>query len=455
MFQLPALEYNLSHPHPKGHVFFIATVVVFILALPVLVIVNIVTLGSELVPSLQAEFQPNDTLLEGWWGTHRLPRLLRPKLPLCQPQDLGRGDKFRLSASLFDYTVMSTWNTSKSSNSGIQEQHRVEYRGQSFADCSVNNTRFDFSAIDQTQTVTVGVVCPNSTEYPVFVSMETSMVFAQITSKDFIGQYYGPGLDLLNLTQADPSDYRKLVLGVLELISTDSITIMRGPHLQSPALSFTLFSYVNPDTAILDNRATTFTHANGTMLPYWPPGVNIYAYTIANLLDVVVDAVNLDLGSHRYPNMFTNASVLRTAVWPNKAPNGTQPDEWAMLPDAQSLNYGKIKPPYQTWAEMLLNGDPFKLGTVTGRPNNSVMVTTYLCPMYQVKRISSLLTSVFVGTATMTLSAWSVWMLVTAFLAKRMDKPDVQCHCKACQARRKENNVTDAEGAVSIAKDEE
>ena len=64
-----------------------------------------------------------------------------------------------MTASLFDYTVMSVWNTTKAtSNSQVREQERVEYRGESFASCSVNTVQFDYSMIDDTQTVTVSIL---------------------------------------------------------------------------------------------------------------------------------------------------------------------------------------------------------------------------------------------------------------------------------------------------------
>ncbi|KAG9096308.1 hypothetical protein FRC07_010949, partial [Ceratobasidium sp. 392] len=426
MIRLPALEYNLGHPHPKGQLFLLLTVILFLLALPVLVLVNLVTLGSELVPSLQSRFQPNDTHLENWWGPRRLPRLLRPRAPLCEPQSLGRGDKFRLSASLFDYTVMSTWNTTEGTPAdGVQEQKRVEYRGQSFANCYVNNTRFDFNVIDQSQTVTVGVTCPGSVDYPIFVSLETSMTFAQQTSKDFIGQYYGPGLDLMKITDAKPDDYRKVVFAALEVISSDSLTIMLGQHLTTPALGMSYFLYTRPNTGGMYppvEGSGTITDVRGTP-GAWTQEANIYGITIANLLSVVNDAVNLDLGSNNYPNIFRDPSALSKAIKPNQPPQGINASAWAGGPDTQSVYYGQITPPYQTWAEMLLNGLPVKLGSVTGLPDESAMVTTYLCPIYQVKPTSALLTSVFVGSATMTLSVWGAWMLFTTFIAKKIMPP--------------------------------
>ncbi|KAG9079984.1 hypothetical protein FRC06_007216, partial [Ceratobasidium sp. 370] len=56
----------------------------------------------------------------------------------------------------------------------------------------------------------VGVICEGTPDYPVYASMESAVVFAWELSKDFIGQYYGPGLGLLNIPDANPSDYRKL-----------------------------------------------------------------------------------------------------------------------------------------------------------------------------------------------------------------------------------------------------
>jgi hypothetical protein len=175
MFRLPALEYSLSHPHPRGRLFFFATLAIFLLSLPVIVIVNskhcpcrgrfgrwmtctvVVTLGSELVPSLQSSFESTDSRLDKWWDTHRLPPLLRPKPARCEPKELGRGDVFRLTPSLFDYTVMSTWNVSRPvGDDGVRVQERVEYQGQPFSGCYVNNARFEHSLVEQTQTVNVG-----------------------------------------------------------------------------------------------------------------------------------------------------------------------------------------------------------------------------------------------------------------------------------------------------------
>lgn len=72
---------------------------------------------------------------------------------------------------------------------------------------------------------------------------------------------------------------------------------------------------------------------------------------------------------------------------------------------------------------MLRAGQTIRLGNVTGLPDQSNMVTTYLCPTYQLKPVKSLLTSIFVGTATMFLSVWSAWMFFTTFIARRIQPP--------------------------------
>ncbi|KAG8735697.1 hypothetical protein FRC10_010244, partial [Ceratobasidium sp. 414] len=391
------------------------------------------TVGSELVPSLQSTFQPDDKLLQGWWGTSHLPALWRPRAPQCQPQDLGRGDTFRLNASLFDYTVQSTWNTTHGvSASGIQQQERVEYRGQSFAGCFVNTTRFDYNLLDQTQTLSVGVICEGDTNYPVHVSMETVLVFAQELSRDFIGQYYGSGQELPNTTVTNPSDYRRVVLAVLDVLSTDSLTIIAGQHLPQPVLGMSLVLSVNPSTGGTGVLTTAITYANGTRVPL-PDAADIYVNSIWNLVNAVNDAVNLDLGSYRYNNLYRNATAFKNVIQPNLPPPGIPSDHWAATPEGQSFYYGRITPPYQTWAQMLLAGLPVKVGTLTGLPDDSARVTTYLCPSYRVKSKGSLLSSVFVGSATMLLSTWGLWMLVTTLIAKRIRPPQVQCHCDKCK----------------------
>ncbi|EUC56411.1 transmembrane protein, putative [Rhizoctonia solani AG-3 Rhs1AP] len=435
VFRIPSLEYSLSHPHPKGRVFLIATVVIFLFTLPVLVLVNLITQGSELVPSLQTQYQPNDTLLEGWWGTHRLPSFFRPKTPRCQPKDIGRGDTFRLTTSLFDYTVMSTLNTSGHNGvAQLDEQIRAEYRGQDFSSCYVNSARFDYNMFDQTQSVMVGVFCPGFPYSPVNVSMQTTMTFAWELSKDFIGQYYGPGLDLLSLNETNPSDYRKVVLAVLEVISTDSLSIMHRPHLSNPAGSIRIAFKVNATTGVWKDDASTLTYVNGTQLEAYPAEANIYGASIANLVTVAMDAVSLDLGSTRFPNVFRNFTYMSKAIKLNLAPVGINSTNWAE--GSRTFYYGALTK-YETWADTLLHGEPVKVGDLTGLPaRGSTMATTYLCPTYQVKPMGSFLSSVFVGSATMTLSVWGVWMFFTAFVAKRIMAPRVECQCASCHKRR-------------------
>ncbi|CAE6488934.1 unnamed protein product, partial [Rhizoctonia solani] len=420
-----ALKDEFGHPYPNGHIWLYFTIVLFLLALPALIVFNIITQGSELVPSLQPAFHPDSKNLKAWWGASYLSERLRPALPQCDPHALGRGDTFRLSASMFDYTVMSTWNTTKRGPTDkVQEQEGVEYHGESFAHCYVNTARYDYSLSDQTHSVAIGVLCPGYEGYPVAISMQTTMTFSWDLTKDFIGQYYGPGLDLLDLTET--SDYRKSVLAVLEVISTDALAILHKPHLPVHPLSMRAYFAGLNATAQLPDRITTstLTYVNGTQPDAVPAEAFIYTNSIFNLVYVAVDAVNLDLGNPEPPNMFRNASRLREVVFDNLAPPTINSSDWAEG-GSRSLYYGRIVPPYRTWAEMLRNGQPtnITLGNPVGLPSESVMVTSYLCPIYRNKPLKSLLSSVFIGSATMISSTWSAWLLLVAFLAKGQLEP--------------------------------
>ncbi|KEP47831.1 putative transmembrane protein [Rhizoctonia solani 123E] len=429
----PALKDQTGHAYPNGHLWLYCTVILFLLALPALVIFNVITQGSELVPSLQPTFHPNNTNLEQWWGTRHLPERLRPSLPQCQPHDLGRGDTFRVSASLFDYTVMSTWNTSHTNvTNKVQEQERVEYHGESFANCVVNAARFDYSLGDRTVSVMVG----------------TTMVFSWETTKDFIGQYYGPGLDLLDLTKT--TNYRQTVLAVLDVISTDALSIFSIPHLPVAPLSMrAYFNGLNNTEATLPDPTTTssITYVNGTQPRDVPREGLIYTNTIYNLVYVAMDAVNLDLGNTKSPNMFRNFTRFNETVYRNQAPPGINSTDWADLDYSQSIYYGRITPPYQTWADMLRNKQPsnITIGDPTGLPKESVMVTSYLCPIYQIKPLKSLLSSVFIGSAAMTSSAWGGWMLLVALIAKGQMEPRAKCTCDECKEEEKKKKEKEME----------
>ncbi|KAG8704182.1 hypothetical protein FRC11_010139 [Ceratobasidium sp. 423] len=286
---------------------------------------------------------------------------------------------------------MSAWGISNVSEaSGVPEQQRVQYRGEPFADCYVNGAGLEYDRTERTQTIT------------------TSMTFSWEMHSHFVGQYYGPGQGMQKFIQhASASDYRKLVLAALEVISVDSLSIVQGQHLSNPALNIKIYFLGDPDTGDLKPSSISWTYLNGTQLDKYPREANIYGPTLLNLLVVATDAVSLDLGSRRHSTIFTNISRIHDKINPNPAPPGINASDWA--DGTKSFNYEQIVPPYQTWAEMLLNDQPFKLGNATGMPDKSVMATTYLCPIYQVKSPGSLVTLVFVGIASMLMSIWTVW----------------------------------------------
>ncbi|KAG8680655.1 hypothetical protein FRC08_016123, partial [Ceratobasidium sp. 394] len=417
------LEYPLSHPYPRERTFTVVTIVLILLLLPVLVLVNVVTTGYELVPALRPEFQANDTVPD-WWKSPRLPRLLRRKAPLCEPKDFGRGDIIRLTPSLFEYRILSAWRNTTIRDP--EDESRVEYRGASFSQCYVYAARFDYNMMDWTQTVTVAIRCP---EAPIVAFMETSVTFANDITKDLVGQYYGYNTNFFSFVNQTSRDYRKAVFAVLDVISTDSLMIMGGQYLSSPAL--TLSARVNENYTFV---STEITYLNGTFASSLDDSMGpaaIYRDSVYNLVAAVVNAVYLDLGSPgpSPSNIFRNQSAVNSTFSPNLAPIPINPDMWVR--NTNSFYYGKVVEPYQTWAQMLLAGLPanITLGNLTSLPEDSKMVTNYLCPSYQLKPMSSFLASIFVGTATMYLSAWAAWAFVTAIVARHIRGPCVQCTC--------------------------
>ncbi|CUA77845.1 hypothetical protein RSOLAG22IIIB_12863 [Rhizoctonia solani] len=439
MSRLLSLEYNLSHPHPKGGWFLLATFIIFLPALPALILVNFVTLGFELVPTLQPTFQPGDTPLGGWQGMQRLPRLLRPKPPRCQPKELARGDTFRLSTSMFDWTVVNIWDSCNGTQGFEQEQKNVEYRGQAFTNCSVYSAQLFYHKVDETQSVDIAVICPGSLEYRACVSMQTTFMASRLLSTDFFTRYYVPGtvFEFSNSTSTS-SSYRDFVLAALDMLSTDSIAILNGNHLSNPAVGIQATFLPDPDMALLPDRtvASSLTYANGTRPLDYPEEGLIYTNSVYKLVYVLLDAVNFELGNHRAPNMFGNVSRLHEVIYNNRPPPGINSTDW--VGDTPSIRYGKLSPPFQSWAEMLLSGKPVGLENATRPEDELSMITTYLCPIYQLKPMNSLLTSLFVGSTTMILSAWGAWMFCTAFLAKKIMPPRVRCECGDCQKRRVE-----------------
>ncbi|KAG8741624.1 hypothetical protein FRC10_002640 [Ceratobasidium sp. 414] len=363
---------------------------------------TVVTNGYELAPSLSPDFKPNITLVKWWespvswfWNTKTK----------CQPKDLGRGDLIRLTPSLFEYKVHSVWKFSDFRDP--KNEVRVNYTGQSFKNCSAYEARFDHSFVDSTQTVTAGVVCVD----PVNAWMETSATFSEDKSKDFVGQFWGYDTNSLYfLNKGSPGNYRQAVFAVLDVISTDSHMVMRQQYLQKPILSLSTHANLDPP----ELGPFTVKYVDGTVDEASQEASDLYGNSVWNLGYAVLSAVALDLGGPEPDNNFFDQSALIPDLVPGHVPTS--------LP---SSYYGSVVGEYQNWAQMLRAGLPsnITLGNLTGLPNDSVMVTNYLCPSYQLKQTGSFLSGVFVGTATMFMSIWALWAFGTAFIARRIREP--------------------------------
>jgi hypothetical protein len=216
------------------------------------------------------------------------------------------------------------------------------------------------------------------------------------------------------------------VLAALEAVSTDSLAIFGKNHLSTPILSIKVAFQVDPDTGESIPVGSSLKYTNGSHPNTFPSKSLIYVATIYNMLNVATGAVNLDLLNNRTPNIFTNITHLKTWIAPNLPPRDINSDDWAE--GISSFSYGNLTTGYRTWAEMLLDGKPVRLGNPTSLPQESSIVTNYLCHVYQIKPVGTLIVSVFTGSATMLLLVWSAWKVLTAFIAKRMIQPrELEC----------------------------
>ncbi|KAG9125434.1 hypothetical protein FRC07_007611 [Ceratobasidium sp. 392] len=378
----------------------------------------IVTSGYELVPVLRSNPNPNDTV-PTWWHSPRLAPLLRHRQPpSCEPKDLGRGDIIRLTPSLFQYKVISTWQNASSQDA--RDEKRVEYKGASFKSCRIYKTRFDHNNLnDITQTITTGIYCPDSPN----AFLETSATFTNSPIQDFVAQYYGGDRTPFYFVEKSPRTYRGAVFAVLDLISTDSLATVADPaYLPSPAV--TLSAEVNVTTREI--LSTHITYFNGTD-DYVLESESIFADSILNLAVAVAHAINFDLRNTE-PNIFLDPSVVNNTITPNQTPQGVDRENW-IANRASSFYFGGITPPFESFAQMLRAGLPTNvtLGDLSDTPDDSQMVTNYFCPSYQLKPMSSFLSSIFVGTATMFLSVWAAWVFGTAIVARWLSDPCSEC----------------------------
>lgn len=255
--------------------------------------------------------------------------------------------------------------------------------------------------------------------------MESRIVFAEEFSKDHVGQYYGRDVDVTSLFNGTSRDYRQSVFGVLDVITSDSLAILRGEYLPSPVLAVSASAHFSEG---IQFQSASAVYVNGTVSRVVEGDslgeLEIYRETISNSIYAVHDAVQLDLGNATSDNIFIDSSALNRTFTSNLNPGpspNNPPGSWDTR--FESFYYGSVPSPYRTWAEALLAGQPasIPLGNLTNLPVNSSMITNYLCPTYELKSVGSLITAVFLGTATMIMSVWPVWAFLTGIVAQKYE----------------------------------
>ncbi|KAG8748972.1 hypothetical protein FRC12_013685 [Ceratobasidium sp. 428] len=257
--------------------------------------------------------------------------------------------------------------------------------------------------------------------------MQSTVVFANdFSPKDFVGQYYGYNEDVYDmLSDESDHDYRKAVFAVMDLMSTDSLAILGEGRQTSPPI---LHLSTSLDVGAREFGETEITYMNGTM--QWfetlTGPASTYRDSLYNSAAAVTHAIRLDLRNAE-PNVFMNRSAINDTFISVSPPSNFNPTTWAR--NLRSFYYGTPLPPYQTWAQMLRAGLPHNvtLGDLTDLPGDSQLVTSYLCPSYHLKPLSSLLASIFIGTATMFMSVWATWVAISSFVAKKASSPCAEC----------------------------
>ncbi|KAG9122546.1 hypothetical protein FRC07_001028 [Ceratobasidium sp. 392] len=345
------------------------------------------------------------------------------KPPACQPRDIGRGDRIRLTPSLFEYQVLTVWLNP-------------------FTENAIDTNRAHL--LDRTQTVTTNLWCP--VEAAGF-EMLTSATFAAQRSKDFVPNYFADRYDVrLMLAKSDWHDYRKAALGILDVVSRDSLAMMGWSRVQLSPPILSLSTEIDlSDTPVFQETYVTYMNGTTRRSKALTGPALAYQDVIMNLVTAVVHAIYLDLRSP-LPNIFTNPSMINEVFALARPPSNVSLDDW--VHETKSWFFGTITPPYQTWAQMVLAGLPknITLGDLTDWPEDSHMVTDYLCPSYRLKPTSSLLASIFIGTASMFLSAWAAWVVISAFVAEKLRNPCEKCvftnkRATSCEKHRSEANV--------------
>ncbi|GAP85845.1 hypothetical protein SAMD00023353_1401420 [Rosellinia necatrix] len=450
--------YGLTRPLPFRW-FTPGAVVAGVISLALFTFLNFASAGYNLIVTISTN--PNATISEGSWLQH-WPSYLSAKVqPTCEPANLPVNSQFFTNQTALTYTLTGVWQHHDATSPQVVSPS-LSYYNNVLNNCSVASIVVDLSSMDRSGNqfayaewgalirsyITCQIV---TTAGLVFLNLTQTYDYVPDTIPfTMVDKFLGTGFLARNkTTQASlywgetlMSTYYGAVTWAMELERTKQTQFLGEPGIRKGTVSFA------PNGSFPDIKDLRFFNADYRFIV--DKGQAIYDVVCcddsvpAPKTPGALDEAGL------YPNIWTEVDTLAKATYSTvltdlgqaaAAPNILADD---MLLTHFTANFSRIRG--VNFKPGPANGSFEELKDTTGplRITPSVISTTYICQVPQLKSASSLILAIVVSNVVLLQVMWQLYKISTEwYLSKR--HPTMN-YCEGCLEIISRNPVISSEG---------
>ncbi|QRW03191.1 hypothetical protein RhiLY_02190 [Ceratobasidium sp. AG-Ba] len=401
---------------------------VSVFALTGLTVLNVILQGYDVVTVLRANPNATDPY---WWSTS--VGTLR-SAGRCSPVSLPRKSIISTNSSLFAYELRSTFDSNKRNIEGASA-----YMANPLRSCTVDSVVANIDFSRWSFKIDVPILCTSS-ELPFSLSLMStfSLNSGNVYYDDIISHYIQnrpprEGLEeKQRLIHRDPSSPLNII-AVLDAINSDLQEAL--DRLRSAAGDTPVFVSTGGIPTCPGGQNTTcrsedmrmrvpecgITYANGSstgsvgICPFLAP----VEKDLLNLFTVLQDAYHIDFGNIQPSNTLLSMEAFASRIRPSTMLSRAIQSQ----PNLRICTWGLGCMRGSTWTDQLLASNPdisVAIPSILSAGNTSAVAKVdYLCPEFRMKRLGSLITSMFIGTWSMYTALVGIFTIVGPILEKR------------------------------------
>jgi len=397
------LRYPITREYPWRY-FTPIVLAVSVSALAILTVINVVTVGYEVISVTRDDFNATQTF---WW---QLPRQSRK--PTCDAHQFSSGDVFFTNVSIYAYNIDFIGQSNKFLYSDVPLG----------ATCSLVYHGVKVDTIQMLVESIAGIQCDgnNNGTLSIMLSYVTrTLVDGRVFSKSSgsVGMFVLDGLafDLLNGVLAESTN-PTTTINILEAgaVTCEGFGNSSGFSI-TPAQATACAN--GPVPLFITDVAITYTNRTLSWIQPQPPTDNVTGLpatleeSIPNYLRAASAVILMDIGIWTNNSILVSPTIFNTTITPNTAVTNFLQQNSSFVPPGL---------PLVSLASLLRGNSSFFIVPEDTR-TPAVISISYVCHDYRIKSALRFIVSVVVADASMFSAIWAIFVAVASYCAMPED----------------------------------